>query len=150
MVYSIEYATLIKVVKEEVSREASMAVNADGASLYDKLKITSRDEEKLQRLTLGALAFVREQCSRFISRATLNADSLKLEFTLEASTRRTFGRESSIKELLHNICVNTIVRKYFISKNESDLSVKYEAIAAEDLGTLKRILFTKTQPSYPC
>lgn len=150
MVYSIDYATVIDVVKEEVSKEASMAVNADGASLYDKLKITSRDEEKMKRLALGALVFIKEQCERFISRATIGENPISLNFTLNASTRRTSGRESSIQDLLQNICANTIIRKYFLSKNETDLSAKYEAIAAEDLSTLKRILYTKTPPSYSC
>ena len=57
MEFKLEYNTIIGIVEEEVSREAAQAYSTDGSSLYDGLRMVSRDEEKKKRL-LFAISFV--------------------------------------------------------------------------------------------
>ena len=43
MEFNIEYSTIMAIAEEEVSREASQAYSAEGESLYDGLRLISRD-----------------------------------------------------------------------------------------------------------
>ena len=147
MEYKIEYDTIKDIIEEEVSREARQAVGADGASLYDKLRLTSRDENAKKRLLLEVLVIIREHCSRFISCSLLDAEKPALLFSLEGSTRRVNGREESIQALLESITVNSVLNKHLISKNEVELAAKYGGMAVENINMLKTMLFTKTPPA---
>lgn len=145
MQVTITYDNIVSLVKEEISKEASLAHSADGVSLYDKLKLTSRDDEKIIRLTLDAMSYIQDQCGRFISSAEFG-DAIVV--TIEASTRRINGKESSVEHMLKSVVVNAIMRKYLLYKNETDLATKYETFITEEISNLKRTLFTKHPPIY--
>ena len=59
MEFKIEYDKIIAIVEEEVSREGAQAYSADGASLYDGIRMLSRDEDKKKRLMSEVLVSVR-------------------------------------------------------------------------------------------
>ena len=146
MRYAIKYDTIKPILEEEVSREAAQAHSAEGVSLYDALKITSRDEEKNKRLLEQVLAAIKEQCNRFICCANFSGTPPVLTFDLDVSSRRTMGREEIINTLLQNVTVNTFLSKYFLSKNAADLSTKYGEQAAADVQALNKVLYTKMPP----
>lgn len=147
----IEYDTIMETVKEEVSREASQAVSPEGVSLYDEIRMVSRDAEKGKRMMREALVIVKATCNRFIAHAELTEtteDDPQVNFVLELSQRRSAGKEISIQTLLQSLTVNIIVGKYFASKNLQDLTSKYNGQATEDIKGLTNLLFEKTPPVY--
>lgn len=147
----IEYDTIMEIVKEEVSREASQAVSPEGVSLYDEIRMVSRDAEKGKRMMREALVIVKATCNRFIAHAELTEttkDDPQVNFVLELSQRRSAGKEISIQTLLQSLTVNIIVGKYFASKNLQDLTSKYNGQATEDIKGLTNLLFEKTPPVY--
>lgn len=157
MEFKIEYAPVMKIVEEEVSREAVQAVSADGVSLYDGIRMVSRDEAKKKRLMSEALVLVREQCNRFVRHAALattgedddSGESTSFCFELELSPRRAAGKEESLKTLFRSMTANFILNRYFASKNLAELASKYDAAALADVQAMTRLLYTKLPPVYP-
>lgn len=153
MEYRIEYNTIMAIVEEEVSREGNQAYSEDGTSLYDAIKFISRDEAKKKRIMAEVLVLIKEQCNRFITdieEPEDNADEPdSFVFELDITERRSLGRELSIMTLLRSMTVNFFLNRFFASKNNIDLASKYDSLAAIDVQTLTKILFTKRPPVYP-
>lgn len=154
MTFELKYDTLMKTIKEEISREGAQAYSKDGASLYDAIKWLSRDDDKSQRIMAEVLTLIKEQCNRFIccaemTRATGETEYTSLEFTLETTQRRVSGREESIKTMLRSLTINLFLHKYFVAKNQTELATKYDGLAAADIKSLTNILYTKQPPVYP-
>lgn len=153
MEYRIEYDTIMKIVEEEVSREGAQAYSEDGVSLYDSIKILSRDEAKKKRIMAEVLVLIKEQCNRFITDIEEPEDNAgepdSFVFELDITERRSLGRELSIMTLLRSMTVNFFLNRYFVSKNQTDLASKYDSLALADVQTLTKILFTKRPPVYP-
>lgn len=147
MQYQLEYEEISAIIEEEVSREAGQAYSAEGVSLYDAVKIVSRDERKRARIMSEVLVSVKEMCNRFISDVT--TDTTSLVFEMELSSRRAANREQSIRDMLRSMTVNLFLNRFFISKNLSDLATKYDSLAQADALALNRILLTKLPPVYP-
>lgn len=154
MEFKIEYNTIIGIVEEEVSREAAQAYSTDGSSLYDGLRMVSRDEEKKKRLMSEVLVSIRILCNRLVRHVALIADGSETEqtsfyFDLEMSPRREAGKGESLKTLFRSLTVNLFLNKYFASKNEADLASKYDAAALADVQTIAKLLYEKLPPVYP-
>lgn len=154
MEYEINYSEIIDIVKEEISREAAQAYSAEGVSLFDAIRWTSRDDNKSSRIMTEVLAVIKEQCNRFICCADLSKDNVKgeyksLVFTLQTTPRRTEGREMSIATLLRSLAVNTFLNKYFVDKNQTESAAKYGELAVTDVKALTALLYTKMPPVYP-
>jgi hypothetical protein len=155
MKYSLEYNNVMSLVEQEVSREASQAYAEDGTSLYDGIRMISRDEEMKQRIMSEVLVAIKAQCNRFIKRASLEepetgeTEPTSFEFELEFSARRAAGKELSLMTTFRSMVVNFIVNKYFASKNLVDLATKYNERASVDVQTLTKLLFEKLPPVYP-
>lgn len=148
--YRIEYDDVIAIAEEEVSREAAQAVSADGVSLYDAIRMVSRDEEKKKRLMAESLVTVRTLCSRFIDfSSNLDNDETSLSFMLYVSSRRINGKDDSLKTLFRSMTVNIFLNKFFASKNLTELASKYDAAALADVQTLTKLLYEKNPPLYP-
>lgn len=144
---SITYNDIIAIVEEEAAREAAQAYTAEGVSLYDGLRMVSRDDGKKKRLFDEALVVARELLNRFADSVD-DADE-GVTIALELSSRREKGREASITAALRSIMASIVLNRYFVSKNRSDLAEKYNSIATADIQALNKILYTKLPPSYP-
>lgn len=148
--FEIEYDTIIAIAEEEVSREASQAVSADGVSLYDGIRMVSRDEEKKKRLIAECLVMVRALCGRFIDfSCQFDNDETSFSFMLNVSSRRVNGKDDSLKTLFRSMTVNLFLNKFFASKNLTELASKYDAAALADVQALTKLLYEKLPPLYP-
>lgn len=150
MEYRIEYDEIMAIVEEEVSREAGQAVTAEGVSLYDDIRMVSRDEKKKRRLMAEAMATVKGMCNRFVRHAELSEEGPEsFVFELDVTPRRITGKEVSLQTLLSNLTVNLILNRYFASKNLSDIATKYDSLAASDVQSITKTLYEKLPPIYP-
>lgn len=154
MEFKIEYEKIMPIVEEEVSREGAQAYSADGVSLYDGIRMISRDEEKKKRLMSEVLVSIRTLCNRLIRHVAIIGDESDEEqtsfyFDLEMSPRREAGKGESLKTLFRSLAVNLFLNKYFASKNQVDLASKYDAAALADVQTIAKLLYEKLPPVYP-
>lgn len=154
MEFKIEYNTIMAIAEEEVSREASQAYSEDGGSLYDGLRMISRDEEKKKRMMSEVLVSIRILCNRLVKHVALAGDGDSEEktsfyFDLEMSPRRAAGKGESLKTLFRSLTVSLFLNKYFASKNNADLATKYDAAALADVQTIAKLLYEKLPPVYP-
>ena len=154
MEFKIEYDTIMAIVEEEVSREASQAYSEDGGSLYDGLRMISRDEEKKKRMMSEVLVSIRILCNRLVRHVALIGEEDPKEktsfyFDLEMSPRRAAGKGESLKTLFRSLAVSLFLNKYFSSKNNVDLASKYDAAALADVQTIAKLLYEKLPPVYP-
>ena len=154
MEFNIEYNTIMAIAEEEVSREASQAYSEDGSSLYDGLRMISRDEEKKKRMMSEVLMSVRILCNRLIDHASIIEGESEEEqtsfcFSLDMSPRRAAGKGETLKTLFRSLTVNLFLNKYFASKNQVDLASKYDAAALVDVQTIAKQLYEKLPPIYP-
>lgn len=159
MEFKIEYDTILTIAEEEVSREASQAYSEDGSSLYDGLRMISRDEAKRKRMMSEVLVSIRILCNRLVKQVELEegADSggedtgekTSFYFNLEMSPRRAAGKGESLKTLFRSLTVSLFLNKYFASKNNADLASKYDAVALSDVQTIAKQLYEKLPPVYP-
>lgn len=154
MQYKIEYDTIKPTVEEEVSREAEQAYAEDGDSLYDGIRMVSRDEDKLKRLMSEVLVTIKMQCNRFVRHTALiggedAGEPLAFLFELELSLRRSIGKEESLMTVFRSMAVNFMLNKFFASKNQTDLAAKYDAQALADVQSLTKLLYEKLPPVYP-
>lgn len=154
MEFKIEYNTIMAIAEEEVSREASQAYSEDGGSLYDGLRLISRDEEKKKRMMSEVLASIRILCNRLVRHTTLigeddSEEKTSFYFDLEMSPRREAGKGESLKTLFRSLAVSLFLNKYFVSKNNADLASKYDAAALADVQTIAKLLYEKLPPVYP-
>jgi len=154
MQYKIEYDTIKPIVEEEVSREAAQAYAEDGGSLYDGIRMVSRDEDKLKRLMSEVLVTIKMQCNRFVRHTAViggedAGEPLAFLFELELSLRRSIGKEESLMTVFRSMAVNFMLNKFFASKNQTDLAAKYDAQALADVQSLTKLLYEKLPPVYP-
>lgn len=154
MEFKIEYGTIMAIAEEEVSREASQAYSADGVSLYDGLRMLSRDEARKQRMMSEVLVSIRILCNRLIRHVALIGDESSEEqtsfyFDLEMSPRRAAGKGESLRTSFRSLAVNLFLNKYFASKNNAELASKYDAAALADVQNIAKLLYEKLPPIYP-
>lgn len=154
MEFKIEYDKIIAIAAEDVSREGAQAYSADGVSLYDAIRMVSRDDAKKKRLMSEVLVSVRVLCNRLVRHVATIADDTEEEetsfyFDLEMSPRRAAGKGESLKTSFRSLTVNLFLNKYFTSKNQTELASKYDAAALADVNTIAKLLYEKLPPVYP-
>lgn len=154
MEFKIEYNTIMAIAEDEVSREASQAYSEDGSSLYDGLRMISRDEEKKKRMMSEVLVPIRILCNRLVRHVALigkedSEEKTSFYFDLEMSPRRAAGKGESLKTSFRSLAVNLFLNKYFASKNNADLASKYDAAALADVQNIAKLLYEKLPPIYP-
>lgn len=154
MEYRITYDKIMEVVKEEVSREGNQAYSADGVSLYDAIRLLSRDEAKKKRLMSEVLVTIRTMCNRFIDHADIIEGDPEYEQTgiildLNMTLRRETGKVESLRTLFRSLTTNLFLNKYFLSKNQTELAAKYDDAAVADVQSLAKLLYEKLPPVYP-
>ena len=151
MQYKIEYDTIKPIIEEEISREGAQAYSDEGVSLYDGIRLISRDEAKMKRLMSEVLVAIKMQCNRFVKHAdvvTSPTEPLSFLFELDLSKRRSAGKEESLNTVFRSMTANFMLNKYFSSKNMTDLAAKYDSLALADVQTLTRLLYEKLPPVY--
>lgn len=72
MDYSINTTDLVDRIEREISRVAASSYSDDGGSLYDAIKVTSRDRDILQEFSDGAVSSI---CSALFDIATFKSAS---------------------------------------------------------------------------
>lgn len=154
MEFKIEYDKIIAIAAEDVSREGAQAYSDDGVSLYDAIRMVSRDEAKKKRLMSEVLVSVRILCNRLVRHVATIADDTEEEetsfiFDLDMSPRRAAGKGESLKTSFRSLTVNLFLNKYFTSKNQTELASKYDAAALADVNTIAKLLYEKLPPVYP-
>lgn len=150
MEFKIEYDSIMAYAEEEVSREAAQTYSADGVSLYDGIRMVSRDEAKKARLMSEVLVAVKILCNRFVTADVEDeGEPTSFVFNLELSTRRSSGKEQSLRTMFRSLTVNLFLNKYFTSKNLADLATKYDAAALADVNSIAKLLYEKLPPVYP-
>ena len=154
MEVKIECDKIIAIAAEDVSREGAQAYSDDGVSLYDAIRMVSRDEAKKKRLMSEVLVSVRVLCNRLVRHVATIADDTEEEetsfyFDLEMSPRRAAGKGESLKTSFRSLTVNLFLNKYFTSKNQTELASKYDAAALADVNTIAKLLYEKLPPVYP-
>lgn len=154
MEFKIEYDKIIAIAAEDVSREGAQAYSEDGVSLYDAIRMVSRDEAKKKRLMSEVLVSVRILCNRLVRHVDTIADDTEEEetsfiFDLDMSPRRAAGKGESLKTSFRSLTVNLFLNKYFTSKNQTELASKYDAAALADVNTIAKLLYEKLPPVYP-
>ena len=154
MRFKIDYDNIIAIVEEKVSREGAQAYSADGVSLYDGIRMISRDEAEKKRMMSEVLVAIRILCNRLVRHVALTADQTgdevtSFDFDLEMSPRREAGKGESLKTSFRSLTVNLFLNKYFASKNQADLASKYDAGALADVQNIAKLLYEKLPPVYP-
>ena len=154
MEFKIEYDKIIAIAAEDVSREGAQAYSDDGVSLYDAIRMVSRDEAKKKRLMSEVLVSVRILCNRLVRHVDTIANDTEEEetsfiFDLDMSPRRAAGKGESLKTSFRSLTVNLFLNKYFTSKNQTELASKYDAAALADVNTIAKLLYEKLPPVYP-
>lgn len=152
MEFEIEHKEIMLLVEEEVSREGAQAYSEDGSSLYDGIRIISRDEEKMKRLMQEVLVSIKMLCNRFVRHVAvidMASEPVSFYFDLELSPRRSVGKEHSLKTAFRSMTVNLMLNKYFTSKNLTELASKYDALALADVQAITKLLYEKLPPVYP-
>ena len=154
MEYKIEYSTIMATAEDIVSREAAQTYTAEGMSLYDDIRMVSRDESTKKRLMSEVLVSIRTLCNRLIKHTSLltegdGEEQTSFYFELEMSPRREAGKGESLKTLFRSLVVNLFLSKYFSAKNQADLANKYDAFALSDVQVVAKLLYEKLPPEYP-
>ena len=154
MEFRIEYEAMMAIAEEMVSREGNQAYSEDGSSLYDAIRMVSRDEATKKRLMSEVLVSIRILCNRLVKHVALSEDmtseeETSFEFELEMSPRRAAGKGESLKTLFRSLTASLFLNKYFASKNQTELAAKYDAAALADVSTIAKLLYEKLPPVYP-
>lgn len=154
MEFRIDYDTIMAIAEDMVSREGNQAYSADGVSLYDGIRMVSRDEPTKKRLMSEVLVSIRVLCNRLVSHIDLDedengAEQTSFNFILEMSQRRADGKLESLKTLFRSLTVSLFLNKYFASKNLTELAAKYDGAALSDVSTIAKLLYEKLPPVYP-
>ena len=136
---------LLELVREEVSRLGAVMATEQGASLYDALRITSRDEDAIARMISEAKSTMKTQCHRFLTH-TKSDSTDSVIFSLNGSERRFDGKQDIITTYLQQIMTNMVVLKYLQSKTLSEAAKSYDEKAAAMIELLSSNLYTKLPP----
>lgn len=86
MDYSINTTDLVDRIEREISRVAASSYSDDGGSLYDAIKVTSRDRDILKEFSDGAVSSI---CSALFDIATFISASDPAPENPEGSTPET-------------------------------------------------------------
>lgn len=136
---------LMDSVDEEIARIAAGSYDENGASLYDGLKKTSRDENTMKKILSEALAIVQGSIVRFVEYAQITADKIIIQMIM--SERRRRAKEHIIYTMIHSSLAKLVVAKYFSEKQQTELAAKFDNLAAADLQTLRKNLYEKAAPT---
>ena len=131
-------------VDEEISRTAGMTYDENGASLYDGLKKTSRDDNTLKKILSEALAVLQGSIARFLEDVEITSEKIVIEITMTERRRR--AKEHIVTTMINSSLAKLVIAKYFSEKKQTKLATEFDALAAADLQTLHKNLYEKSAP----
>ena len=138
MDYVIDKAQLLADIKKEVSHEAVRKFSDEGASLYDAIYPTSRDEETLIDIINDTLTTLCVQLRFARPLKTVDRISFNLpDFSMEMA-------DEAISALSRYIVLESC-REWF-SRVDTDLAKQYSSKRDSAYSNIVNILYSRTKP----
>jgi hypothetical protein len=134
MQYNVEYDTIKPIVEEEISRVATRSY-VEGSSLYDAIRVTSRDESTLERLFSDALTTIQTRFVEFVHCIVEN----ELDFNLPDLP---CVYEDGAKRELNRFIEYSMVAQWLEEKGNQE-STLYTDRAAAALNKAERMLLSR-------
>lgn len=135
MEYTINASTLKEAIEEEISRVASRSVSADGVSLYDSVKITSRDRGTIERMIEDMESVLMSRFRDFTSFVAEHSITLNLPDL-------PCGYEDKIEAEL-NRAVTMGVVAYWLEERNVQESANYLARSNRSLDKAELLMITR-------
>ena len=134
----------ITAAKAEIARQAAMAYTSDGQSMYDSIRVTSRDEDTLVAYLDDASSAL---AARFKGRAKWDAEVGEIKFDLPGSAMIQNGAmDKSLQDAVSAYVVSYICAEWFKRRHVA----KYEEYAGKAQASLERVVIlakTRKEPS---
>ena len=146
---SLMYDELLFDIKTK--NRAEVAVYDDPAIRY-RAEIGSDKEEEIKRCILSAFATLTNTYMRFMRAGEVVAVDNQsyvpeqLEVEIVGSERRLGGKMPMIADIMHSLLVNMTLSKFYLTCGQSDLSTMRDSLAAADVQTLQKLIYSKQPP----
>ena len=137
MTYEIDQEKLYARVEKEISRVAASSYSDDGGSLYDLIKVTSRDMDIIEEYCQGAVNAI---CVTFAEYAKKTADAIELTFPDFDTTLETSVQEELDRYVVYHTCSD-----WFRDKSVKDVA-PYTERAADALSKANMLLKSRKPP----
>lgn len=121
MDYQVNYNSIEAVIEEEVSRVAARSYSGEGVSLYDNIRLVSRDRNTLKRLLDDAVKVLLSRFRLFVS--VSNEDKNTLIFSLPDLAD---GMEDHIKDILDRFLGMSAVGKWLQERGAGESATYIE------------------------
>lgn len=146
---SLMYDELLFDIKNK--NRAEVVVYDDPAIRY-RAEIGPDKDEEIKRCILSAFATLTNTYMRFMRAGEVVAvDNQsyvpeKLEVEIVGSERRLGGKMPMIADIMHSLLVNMTLSKFYLTCGQSDLSTMRDSLAAADVQTLQKLIYSKQPP----
>lgn len=137
MTYEIDTEKLYARIEKEISRVAASSYSDDGVSLYDSIKVTSRDGDIIKEYCQGAVNAISVAFAEY---ATKGAENITLDFP-----DFDISLKSSVQEELDRYIVYRACSDWFRDKSVKDVA-PYTERAAESLSKANLLLKSRKPP----
>lgn len=137
MTYEINQQKLEARVVNEISRVAASSYSDDGGSLYDFIKVTSRDKDIIKEYCQGAVTAI---CVAFAEYATKGTGTIELNFPDLDITLGSSAQEELDRYVVYHACSD-----WFRDKSVKDVE-RYTERAADALNKANMLLKSRKPP----
>lgn len=124
-----EISGLLDLIKEDISRLAGRSYSDDGSSLYDGIKVTSRDESVLLRMLEDRDGLLRENIAFSLDSAATESENTLVYNFIDGEVNGAF---SSLKLLLRKYLVDGTLLDWY-TRNGVVSSITEESIEGLEL-----------------
>lgn len=146
---SLMYDELLFDIKTKNRAEVA---GIDDPAIRYRAEIGSDKDEEIKRCILSAFATLTNTYMRFMRTGEVVAvDNQsyvpeKLEVEIVGSERRLGGKMPMIADIMHSLLVNMTLSKFYLTCGQSDLSTMRDSLAAADVQTLQKLIYSKQPP----
>lgn len=146
---SLMYDELLFDIKNKNRAEVA---GIDDPAIRYRAEIGSDKDEEIKRCILSAFATLTNTYMRFMRAGEVVAvDNQsyvpeKLEVEIVGSERRLGGKMPMIADIMHSLLVNMTLSKFYLTCGQSDLSTMRDSLAAADVQTLQKLIYSKQPP----
>lgn len=138
--YTLDIATVLPLIREEISRTAADAYDDSGASLYDAIVAKSRDDGTLSRHMNDAMMTI---VSRFSEIATISDDVISFDIPTARTHSEETLRAAADRYVTLYVCAAWMMEKHKLKAED------YATRASDALTKLERLLYEKLPPVRP-
>ena len=108
-------------------------------------------EDEIKRCILEAFASLTLTCMRFLRGDVVPTDNEPevpsyFEIDIIGSERRLGGKIPAITDVMHSMLVNMTLSRFYQGVGQSDLAQVRDSLAAADVNSLKRLIYSKQPP----